>query len=1185
MKRAQSILAWLAARLEKQARRWRSGQLYGLAGLLQQQAGNSRQAADSFQCATEQTPTSLLWLRLCAQSKEQAWQQRAVLEQQQQHFADNPAYWLQLGIVQQNMGSYAEAQFSFEQALQRKKSAKTYWRLGAVQAQLENHPASLAAFAQAEKLAWQPAIRRLGVGHWFAQEGDWHQAVAAYTRKLDNLSKQAGSRKARLLFARAYAFQRLQDWPGAAADYLAGMQQSFRPGLLEPAFWACIQAGRLQQAESLCREALHRRGRKPEKKLYKWLAIAQSQYHPEQAADHFQRYYALSSSETEPLAALLQKAQLQPHAKQVICYLKAASENWHQQNWAQAGQNLAAAIDRWPEHSAELYLALAHAEGQQGRYRTAVTHYLQAELFFLPSSENQYRNEKNQGIRRTLEYLEYRQNLPLRANCVLYESYVGASISCNPYAIFQAIVDASAFAGWLHVWVLNDTSQLPLDWQPRTNVLLVERDSTLYQRYLATAQWIIGNNTLRPHFVRRSGQKYLNTWHGTPLKTLGKDIPGFLEHKGAARSFLQASHLLLPNAHTRKVLLERYDLDGIYQGAQLTGGAPRNDFLLTATPADKKQIRQQLGLPENGRPVVLYAPTWRGSLSGPDSGLESVLADLKALQALDCTLVFRGHHLVERQLQQLDSPGVYLAPQAIDTSRVLAVTDVLVTDYSSILFDFLLTGQPLVLYGHDEDSYRAQRGLYFDLADMPSQICRTRAQLADTLTKTLQSLRNNTWQPNAAYLQARQLYCPHDDGQATERVIEQFFQPDSLSAVLQPADKRTSLLFFAGHFQANGITTAFINLVRRLDPERYRIVVVVDSAIMAKDQDAIRRLQQLPAQVQVIGRVGRQLLTGEERTAVASLNRLHRLGEGQQHHYQEAFRREFKRMFGDWQPDHIIHYEGYSCLWAGILGCGAPEDSQRLIYLHNDMQREWHSKHAYLQTLFGLYSYFDRLVSVSAAIRQTNRTNLGPTFRLPAEKFVHASNLPDFPAVIKQATELLPDALADWLGDIPAQQVFIALGRLSPEKNHKLLLQAFADLLKKQPQARLLILGEGQLRPELEQQINQLAIHHAVSLPGAYSNPFPALARSGCLVLPSLYEGLGMVLLEAMALNKKIIATDIPPVRELLQSGAGVLVAANPQALATAMEQAITGTDTPAPAFDAPTYTTQALEQFYAILK
>jgi CDP-glycerol glycerophosphotransferase len=207
--------------------------------------------------------------------------------------------------------------------------------------------------------------------------------------------------------------------------------------------------------------------------------------------------------------------------------------------------------------------------------------------------------------------------------------------------------------------------------------------------------------------------------------------------------------------------------------------------------------------------------------------------------------------------------------------------------------------------------------------------------------------------------------------------------------------------------------------------------------------------------------------------------------------------------------------------------------------LHADFYEEFVLKHPYLASQFAAYPEFDSLVSVSKRMSDVNRTKLSARFRLEPRRFHHCVNMVDEEALASRAKEPLDADFEAWL---EPGATFVTLGRLSPEKDHAKLINAFARVAARCPAARLLVLGEGPLRAALQQQIAQLGLEQSVYLAGLRSNPFPLLNRCDCFVLSSNHEGQPMVLLEAMVLGKPIVATDIDGNRGVLKDGYGHLV-------------------------------------------
>lgn len=1195
----KKIAKSIAFRVSKTAQRTDSAVLFVFAGGASWLGGQKDKVTYNLCHAAQQAPNSVWILLLYAHTQRwqgQPWQQLEILERQKSRFHNNFRYWMSLGQLQLTMYRLTEARSSLEHALTLQKgSAKVWWLLGWALEELGEPDASNHAYAQAVAHSWHPKVRRYGVGEWFARIDRWGQAVRAYSSRLH--AQQDNPRKhAQLLIRRALGHEHLLNWEQAASDYQYALQLTPRCDVGKRLAWAYARAGMWPQAQAECQRLLS----KPRWAIWsviqrvrirKLLAVCLCQQkQPRQAAEQFMLAFATDSwiqrYLLQPAFLPSPKPRQQAHARLSYPHIEQARQAWTRRDWVQAAASLEMSVQRWPVHAPSLFAAWGHALANAGEWDAACKAFRQASLYRWPVNVVQRKLERKQAQRLVMEYTEYLETLPVQPQAVMYESYAGISISCNPYAIYRTIVDEPEFAGWTHIWVLNDLNRIPADCVGRSNVIFVSRNSQLYQRYLATAGWLINNSTFPSYFIRRDGQKYLNTWHGTPLKTLGKDIRGnFMEHKNTARNLLHATHIISPNEHTSHVLLERNDIDGLYQGQLAQTGCPRNDIVLNATTEQKNRFRQQLGLPATDKPLVLYAPTWRGIFGHPEINAERLITDLQFLQQKNCQIVFRGHYFVEQALTNAGLKNICIAPQTIDTSELLAVTDVLITDYSSIFFDYLPTGRPILFYTYDLEQYSQERGLYFDMEEMPGPNCFTVQQLSEELTSTLEQITQASWQPDTRYRAAQQKFCPNEDGQAAVRAIEFFFKSKHEIALEPKQDGRKTLLFFAGPFAPMGITTAAINLISALDAKQYRIVVAIDPDTVGSQPQRVERLNRLPAHVQIIGRVGRQVCSPQERSVIDTFMRRDDLSAAQWAVYATAFQREFLRMFGTVQPHCVINYDGYARFWGGLLAYGPAVNVRRLMYLHNDMYGEWQMKYPHFAGMFALYPRYHFLVSVSEGTREINQRRLAQRLGIQPQRFVYADNIPDFDVVRKKAQEPLDADLAAWLGSTPPGHTFVTIGRLSPEKNHVLLLQAFAILLQSHPLARLVILGEGSLRAELKMQIEQLNLTQAVILPGVCANPFPLLQRSDCFVLSSKHEGQPMVLLEAMVLNKPIIATNIPGVRELLASGYGQLVALDPAELAEAFVNQIKKiNEDNINAIEFSAYTVKALRKFENLL-
>lgn len=760
---------------------------------------------------------------------------------------------------------------------------------------------------------------------------------------------------------------------------------------------------------------------------------------------------------------------------------------------------------------------------------------------------------------------------------VLYESHQGSALCCSVFSIFQYLLTDLKPQNYTHVWVVCESTSVPHFFQNHNPVIFVVYLSSEYWRYLNSSKYIICNAALPENFIRKPGQLYLNTWHGTPIKRLGADAAsGLLEHQNGSRNFLQATHLISPNAYTTQALASAYGIRGIFGGLIAETGYPRVDVTLSASAAQKHALRRSLGLSDDAR-VVLYAPTWRGTLGqvhGPD--VSCLRSDLNVLsRCCDGALLFRAHHMVE-SLVPASIDGVRIVPQSLDTNELLSIVDVLITDYSSITFDFLATGRPIVHYLYDLDAYAAAQGLYLEPAELPGAVC---LDLGAVVAQLRALLSGEPFVPDHAYLSAQVRFCPHDDGQATQRVVDFFFHDDR-SHLVSLATERKRVLFFAGQLVTNGVTTSFLNLANGLDLMQLQPVLLVDRDGIVNNASNINNLKELRGEVAVLGRCGPMQLSAEEADLLAWFESRHSVCDGAMAEALERiYQREWRRLFGDTVFDLVVNFEGYSPHWAALFAF-APRASaaNKAIYLHNDMQRERLERFPYLAAVRSLYVHYDKLVSVGRWVGQLNQAQLAVdvTALLP-EKFVEVTNPIRVDRILEKSAEPLPGLLASFM---EAEPCFVAVGRLSPEKDHAKLLQAFAAMLEQGPAARLVIAGDGPLWFSLRALAANLGLAERVAFLGSVANPYPLIKAAACLVLSSNYEGQPMVLREAMVLGKPVIATDIGACREMLSGGAGLLVENSAAGLAAGMLKYLKG-EVSSTETDTKGYEQHALKMFY----
>lgn len=590
------------------------------------------------------------------------------------------------------------------------------------------------------------------------------------------------------------------------------------------------------------------------------------------------------------------------------------------QAWAQAAGHYQRALARRSDHSPYWFYRLAMACLRAGRFEEASAAFAGMRLVTRPLLFGPGK------LTPEVEYVEFVNALVVQPRVILYESYSGRSMSCSPYALFVALLRDERFADCLHVWAVKEVTAHLRSFATRHNVVVVAYGSSLYRRYLAQAGYLIGNLSFPAYFSRRPGQRYLNTWHGTPLKNLGKGVKGsFLAYKNTARDFLQATHLISPNRHTTDLLYERYGVDKLLSAVMAETGYPRVDTMLNADEQEKTRIRQSLKLSDDS-PVVLYAPTWRGAVNDFDVNVELILATLTALADTPCQLVFRGHYFVEELLIRQSLP-VTVASAEVDTCALLAVVDVLVTDYSSIFFDFIARPRPVLYYIPDVAAYESVQGdLCLPWDALPGEKCDTPEALRSALGRALTP--QNEVALDASYSVARQRFCPYEDGRAAQRTLAFFFDDIGQQPLMPKVASR--VLVYAGDFHEADIDRTLLAAIRQHFGSDSAYAVAVDPWEIDGFAERLLNLARDSDGYELMARVGHMPMSEDESPVVECFLAGRAIeSEPMRRLLHTAFSREYRRLFGGCQFDVIIDLSGRSPFWAGILAFGAVSGVQR----------------------------------------------------------------------------------------------------------------------------------------------------------------------------------------------------------------------------------------------------------------
>jgi CDP-glycerol glycerophosphotransferase (TagB/SpsB family) len=338
-----------------------------------------------------------------------------------------------------------------------------------------------------------------------------------------------------------------------------------------------------------------------------------------------------------------------------------------------------------------------------------------------------------------------------------FESFYGRQCGCNPLALREEMV--ARHPNVPRVWAVRDLSVAV----PEGDEAVVDA-STAWWRARAESRWLVVNDWLRARFTPREGQTTLQTWHGTMYKKVGLDRGEQLDAE--EREFMLGERkkwdlLLSQNPHSSRVFRESYlSNPPIYEE-----GYPRNDLLVNGSG---EPIRNVLGIRADQK-VVLYAPTWRDDRTELVDYLD--VSKLAADLGDGYVVLLRAHSRVIRVGSAAKvGAGVIDVSTYPNTTDLLLIADIMITDYSSIMFDFAVTGRPMIFFTPDMEDYRDQlRGVYLDLEEVgPGPVVSTQ----DEVLATILGIDEVAHRFAERYRQWQADYTPWDDGGSSARVLD-----------------------------------------------------------------------------------------------------------------------------------------------------------------------------------------------------------------------------------------------------------------------------------------------------------------------------------------------------------------------------------------------------------------------------
>lgn len=378
--------------------------------------------------------------------------------------------------------------------------------------------------------------------------------------------------------------------------------------------------------------------------------------------------------------------------------------------------------------------------------------------------------------------------IKIDSNTIVFESYNGKNYSCSPKAIYEYMRNETRFIEYKFIWIFKEPKNYQfLTEDKRTS--LVKYCTKECEKALAKAKYWVFNYRALDHWIPKKEQIYMQCWHGTPLKKLGYDLEKTDNAMNSQdeirdkyyRDAKRFKYLLSPCAFATEKFKTAWNLKAMgKENAIIEIGYPRNDFLVNYSIDDVVRIKKKLNLDGIDKKIILYAPTWRDNQHKSGIGYtyktEIDFEYLREKLEADYIILFRAHYLVANSFDFRRYKGfIYDVSEIDDINELYVISDMLVTDYSSVFFDYAILEKPIIFFMYDLEEYRDEiRGFYLRLDELPGEIVTVESELQKIIRAS--NINNYKSCTRRKYKEFNQKFNNLNDGRSSKKCIDLFIE-------------------------------------------------------------------------------------------------------------------------------------------------------------------------------------------------------------------------------------------------------------------------------------------------------------------------------------------------------------------------------------------------------------------------
>lgn len=368
----------------------------------------------------------------------------------------------------------------------------------------------------------------------------------------------------------------------------------------------------------------------------------------------------------------------------------------------------------------------------------------------------------------------------VNSKTIIFGSFNGKSYCDSPKAIYEYMINNSKYDKYNYIWIFKDVKRHK-DLEKNKNTKVVQASGIKYFKALGNAKYWFFNYKIRDYIYPKKNQIFVQCWHGTPLKRLGCDLVNFDNAMNSLDEIKKRyeietskfSYFISPSKFATEKFISIWDMKkNNKENIIIEQGYPRNDFLFNYNLKDIERIKQNLKIENNNKKIILYAPTYRDNQHSSKLGYIYNTAmnfdKLKEELQDEYIILFRAHWLVANAFDFEKYKGfVYNVSNYDDINELYIISDLLITDYSSVFFDYANLRRPIIFYMYDLEEYRDNiRGFYLDIKELPGPILKTEEELINNIKTIEKDFYNEK------YKKFNEKFNYLDDGQAGKRIVE-----------------------------------------------------------------------------------------------------------------------------------------------------------------------------------------------------------------------------------------------------------------------------------------------------------------------------------------------------------------------------------------------------------------------------